>query len=143
MENKISNIGSANNTPHDLKDGNGKKNGEDGFYQAMRPESDGNVTPNMRQAIEEKFKTVKKAIEREVDQYASDLKSLEVQLVKFGKEMENKVDKSYVDTLEASLNALIKQTKGSNSITSVLKELAEDIITIKERLGMRFNAIEL
>ena len=43
-----------------------------------------------------------------------------------------------MDTVEASLNALIKQSKGSNNITGALKNLSDDILTIKDRL--EFNS---
>lgn len=107
----------------------------DNFFKTERPEAEGVVSPSVKQAIEEKFKNLKKTFEREFEDMTGDHKSLEMQLVKLEKEVSTKVDKSYIDTLEASLNSLIKQSKGSNNLTSVLKDLTEDILTIKDRIG--------
>lgn len=95
-------------------------------------------TSKIKQMMDDKFKSLKKSFEQGVDQYANDIKSLEHQLVKFEKDISTKIDRSYMDTVEASLNALIKQSKGSNSITGALKSLSDDILTIKDRL--EFNS---
>lgn len=100
-------------------------------------ESDLQSSAQVKQLIEDKFKSVKKNFENQVNDYANDIKSLELQLVKFEKDMTTKVDKTYMETFEASLNVLIKQSKGNNSITNVLKNLSDSMLVIKDR--MEFN----
>lgn len=39
--------------------------------------------------------------------------------------------------MEIQLTALVKQSKSGTSITGALKELSEDILAIKDRLGIR------
>ena len=113
-----------NNLKHeieDLKNNTSKKTENDSFFKPVLSElGDGSVTPSVRQTIDEKFKNAKKNYDREIDQYANDIKSLELQLVRFEKAMENKVDKSYIDTLEASINNIIKQNKSKKFIYSPL-----------------------
>ena len=108
-----------NNLKHeveDLKNNTSKKAKENNFFRAVTQEGDGSMTPNVKSNIEDKFKNVKKKYEEEIDQYANDIKSLENQLVRFEKEIANKVDKSYIDTLEVSLNNIIKQYNGKHLV---------------------------
>lgn len=102
-------------------------------FNILGNDIEGPISVFIKQAIDSKFKNITKAFERE---YAEDIKSLEMQLVKVEGQLETKVDKSYVDSIDVSLNSLIKQSKSSSSVANVLKELSEDIITIKDRLGM-------
>lgn len=46
-------------------------------------------------------------------------------------------------SMEIQLTALIKQNKSGNSITAALKELSEDILAIKDRLGTKSIFISL
>lgn len=139
-------LGKLKHEIEDLKNNTTKKTSDNNSFNNYGNDMDGGMTPSLRQTLEEKFKTVKKNYEQEIDKYSSELKSHELQLVKLQKEIVNKVDKSYIDTLEASINTIIKQSKGkflilkfniigSNSITSVMKELTDDILRIKDQLG--------
>lgn len=140
-----STIGNLKHEIEDLKNNSTKKTSDNNAFSNYGNDFDGGITPSLRQTLEEKFKAVKKNYEQEIDKYSLELKSHELQLVKLQKEITNKVDKSYIDTLEASINTIIKQSKGkytqnliilgSNSITSVMKELTDDILRIKDQLG--------
>ena len=103
---------------------------ENTFFRAVTQEGDGSMTPNVKSNIEDKFKNVKKKYEEEIDQYANDIKSLENQLVRFEKEMTNKVDKSYIDTLEVSLNNIIKQHNGKHLVFHKIYEYFEIFLNL-------------
>jgi methylphosphotriester-DNA--protein-cysteine methyltransferase len=126
----------------DLKTNAGQKSGDDAYYKNSffgGNDIEGPISVFIKQGIDNKFKSITKAFERE---YAEDIKSLEMQLVKIEGHLETKVDKSYVDSIEVSLNSLIKQSKSSNSVANVLKELSDDIIKIKDRLGKEITNLQ-
>lgn len=108
--------GTINSLKHeidDLKNLKGNKGKDDTFFRTVTQEGDGSMTPNIRSNIEEKFKTLKKKYNIEIDQCENDIKSLENQLALFKKEVTNKVDKGYIETLEASINNIVKQNNGN------------------------------
>ncbi|CAI2374063.1 unnamed protein product [Moneuplotes crassus] len=123
---------------NDLKNNTSKKDHEKTLFRAGTIEGEP-ISPNLKSTIEERVKNLKKNFDNEIDQYASDIKSFENQLAYFEKEMANKVDKSVIDNLEANLNNIIKQYIGSHSIANLMKELTDDILSIKDRIEFNFE----
>jgi hypothetical protein len=104
-------IGTMKYEIDDLKNTRSQKTSESALAN-RGGDPDGVMTPNLRNTLETKFNAVKKNYEIDIDKYAHELKSHELQLIKLQMQIVNKVDKSYIDTLEASINTIIKQNKG-------------------------------
>ena len=73
----------------DLKNKIGFKNSNSESQSLSKNDTESglNLISNIKQMMDGKLKNLKRDFEKNVDQYASELKSLEIQLVKFEKDM--------------------------------------------------------